>query len=81
MAKKKVKAPKVKIGPVNNPELTKAISDLKEGNSPEKQHALYKALANASLLSPCEFEKGRSKERRNTPYKTVRYPILPFEYK
>lgn len=49
--------PKVKnIPPVENPELEKIITSLKDGSTPEKQEALSAALKNAQLLSPCAFE-------------------------
>lgn len=47
---------KVNLAPVHNPELEKAIKDLKEGGTPEKQVALMEALKKASLLAPCDFD-------------------------
>lgn len=55
MAKKKIAARPVKLPPVENPELKKAIAALKDGSTPEKQAALFESLKNARLLSPCDF--------------------------
>ena len=41
---------------MTNPEVKKAINDLKLGSTPEKQEALSNALKKARLLAPCNFD-------------------------
>lgn len=55
MADNKVQAKLKKLPPIENPELKKAIADLKEGSTPEKQKALMVNVGKAQLLSPCDF--------------------------
>lgn len=56
MANQKTTIKQGKIAPVTNPELKKAIEQLKLGSTPEKQEALSKALKVARLLAPCNFD-------------------------
>ena len=56
MSDKKAKIQQGTIAPVTNPEVKKAINDLKLGSTPEKQEALSNALKKARLLAPCNFD-------------------------
>ncbi len=56
MAKSNIVKKPLKVPPITNPELKKAIAGLREGNSPEKQNALSAALKKAKLLSPCAID-------------------------
>lgn len=55
MDNNKVKAKLTKLPPIENPELKKAIADLRSGNTPEKQMTLRNEILKAQLLSPCDF--------------------------
>lgn len=50
------------LAPVSNEALEKVIQDLKEGNSPQKQHDLAEDLKKARLLSPCSFDVVKDKD-------------------
>ena len=56
MSNKKAKIQQGTIAPVTNPEVKKAINNLKLGSTPEKQEALSNALKKARLLAPCNFD-------------------------
>ena len=56
MSDKKAKIQQGTIAPVTNPEVKKAINDLKQGSTPERQEALSNALKKARLLAPCNFD-------------------------
>ncbi|MBR2067775.1 MAG: SseB family protein, partial [Solobacterium sp.] len=55
--KQKNKVSKVSGTSVSNPALKKAMLDLKEGSTPEKQNALSMALVKAKFLVPCKVEE------------------------
>ena len=56
MSDKKAKIQQGTIAPVTNPEVKKAINDLKLGSTPERQETLSNALKKARLLAPCNFD-------------------------
>ncbi len=55
-----------KFPPIQNPELDKVITSLKEGSSEEKQLQLAEALKKAKLLSPCDFDVQFKQEKNGT---------------
>ncbi|MBW9212115.1 MULTISPECIES: enhanced serine sensitivity protein SseB C-terminal domain-containing protein [Terrabacteria group] len=59
MSKKSIKNPNLK--PVKNPELRKAMEELKLGSSPERQLQFIQALEKAQLLAPTKFEVALTK--------------------